>query len=163
MIFDDIRRLIAENRIKEALNKLMSTIDDNIYVNELILFSRRLNSLQKSLRQNLISYDEANVNESQIADSLLNFLDLIKEQAKDYPKDWTGGNQQKLTSLERKVDTLSNEFRLQYFDNPQKAITKLIDQLFLLIREAQRTFNDQIFIKVRRIGNELLKLAVYLI
>ena len=68
-----IRDQIARDQLKEALDAMLDwaqTHDSDLF-NEAIMFSARLNSLEKNMRMGLISSEQANLNRNQLRQGLL--------------------------------------------------------------------------------------------
>jgi hypothetical protein len=99
----DIQQLIAQNRIKEALNALNSTLPSH-EENSIIMLQSQWNSLERNNNMGALSSGEYNVSRAKIVSAMLSLADSIVENqppiSNDYititktisvPKDFKGG------------------------------------------------------------------------
>lgn len=73
---NQIRELIANNRIDRALQRLRALQDNSPYLDELILQSARFNEIRKQICLGVVSHTDAMLDQNQIRAGL---LDLLRE------------------------------------------------------------------------------------
>lgn len=78
---DDIRQLIANGEIHEALTQLRTLLKHSPKLDEVLLQSARHSSVLQQIRQGVISYDNENLTKNQITAGLLSLLSEVEEQA----------------------------------------------------------------------------------
>ncbi len=77
--FAEIRKLLAENKMKELFNELEKIAKSNSsYGNQLILLQSRYNSLQKSILNYTISTEQSNISMNQIRAAILSLINDLE-------------------------------------------------------------------------------------
>lgn len=77
----EIRQLIANGEIHEALTQLRTLLEHSPKLDEVLLQSARHSSVLQQVRQGVISYDNENLTKNQITAGLLSLLSEVEEQA----------------------------------------------------------------------------------
>jgi|GEM_PF-4427745 len=81
MDINAIRNQIAQDKLSQALSTMLDwaqTHDSDLF-NEAVMFSARLNSLEKNMRMGLLSSEQANLNRNQLRQGLLYLLGEIEK------------------------------------------------------------------------------------
>lgn len=79
---DNIKILIAEDNLTEAIDLLNAFIEDDKQLNELIIQSARINELSKDLRVGTISNEEASILKNKIRNGVLELVSIIQKKKK---------------------------------------------------------------------------------
>lgn len=70
--------LIAEGKLKEALDKMKSSFRNTPEFKEIILLAGRLQNLQKKVNNKLLNHDQEEIARSQISIALLDLLETLE-------------------------------------------------------------------------------------
>ena len=73
-ITDAIRKLVAENKIEDALDLTLAEINDAQLSNELVLLQRRYKELERKRRMQLINNLDYQVEMNQIIETILQII-----------------------------------------------------------------------------------------
>ena len=79
--FKNIRNLIAQNELDEAIKQLQLLLKNSPKLDETILQSARFHDIRRQIRLGLVSHAEANLTQNQIHVGLLDLLREIEEQS----------------------------------------------------------------------------------
>lgn len=79
-MFTDVKSLISDDRLEEAISILQKEIRDPAAANELIQYSARIAELNKHIRTDTLSYDEISRTKNKIRGSLLNIIKEIENR-----------------------------------------------------------------------------------
>lgn len=82
MNLDEIRSLVGQNKIKEALESLQELLIHSKLKNEIILTTSRFKELQESIRKGIIKYEDSSTEKNKIKNSLLEILTEIEDTYK---------------------------------------------------------------------------------
>ena len=78
----EIRMLIANANVDKAIIRAMDFVnefsDDNDLLNEVTVHCGGYNRLNKEIRQNIISYDEADIRRNKLLLNILNIIDDVE-------------------------------------------------------------------------------------
>lgn len=78
----EIRMLIANANIDKAIKRSMDFVhefsDDNELLNEVTILCGGYNRLNKEIRQNIISYDDADIKRNKLLMSILGLIDDVE-------------------------------------------------------------------------------------
>jgi len=91
-----LKRLIAEGKLKEAMEMLQDRIDDNTHLNYLIIQSARYHEIERAINMNVVNWDNANIEKSQITKSVLELIDEIEADENEEQKYLTDEDEKKL-------------------------------------------------------------------
>lgn len=78
-IIKELEFLIANDKIKLALEKLMFILSENELLDELILQSAKYNEVMNLIRRGTITFQEANITKNEIRSALIEILRILKE------------------------------------------------------------------------------------
>ncbi len=78
----EIRMLIANANIDQAIKRAMDFVnefsEDNDLLNEVTIHCGGYNRLNKEIRQNVISYDDADIRRNRLLMNILNIIDDVE-------------------------------------------------------------------------------------
>ena len=79
-----LKQLIASNKMKEAIDVLLNYVKNNedirkSLVNDIILLSSRLNSIERSSNRGIITNSEVNIEKNRITKSILDLIEELDE------------------------------------------------------------------------------------
>jgi len=77
---ENIKSLIAEDNLIEAIEKLNTIINDDSQLNELVIQSARIHELSKELRIGIISNEDASIIKNKIRSGVLELISIIKSK-----------------------------------------------------------------------------------
>lgn len=80
-LFEEIRSLIARNRLSAAFKLMSNVLNNSPLLDEAVLQSARWHEIRKHIRQGTLSQMEANLTLNQIRASILDLLREIEEQS----------------------------------------------------------------------------------
>lgn len=81
LLFEEIRALIAKNRLKTAFDLMGKLLNNSPALDEAILQSARWHDIRKHIRQGTLSRNEIDLNLNQIRTGMLDLLREIEEQS----------------------------------------------------------------------------------
>jgi len=102
---EDIKKLIAQARLKEALTSLVITAPPSFY-NEVLQLQGRFNHLESEERRNVISFDNAKLEREKIAKAALKLCDLEEAPPTPVPAP--------VPSKERKTDEHKDQTKILF-------------------------------------------------
>lgn len=79
-VLNQIRNLIAESNLKEALEHLQELLQGSILLDEVILQSARYNSLMREIRMGTLDYEKVNINKSKIISAVIDMINILEEK-----------------------------------------------------------------------------------
>ncbi|NUO01599.1 MAG: TIR domain-containing protein [Saprospiraceae bacterium] len=82
---EDIRKLIGEARLKEAIDALLSSVPAYLR-NDVLELQRRFNDLKREKMRGILSFEEANRESSKITEAALALCDMANQPPKDQPE-----------------------------------------------------------------------------
>lgn len=74
-----LKKLIAQDCLDKAMNKVLTLTEGKQHYNEAILLALKLITFQKAVIKGLFSFEEQNRIRVSIANQLLQFLDFLEE------------------------------------------------------------------------------------
>lgn len=78
----EIRRLVSEDKVEEALAKMRAFLSDTPHYNEVLLQSSRFQHVRKEIRLDTITYSDASVTQNKIRFGLLDLISDIEQDGK---------------------------------------------------------------------------------
>jgi hypothetical protein len=78
-LFDQIRNLIALDKIAEALKLLRRMFESSPHLDDILHQSGRFHNIRKEIRLGLVNYDEASITENRIRFGLLDLLNELEQ------------------------------------------------------------------------------------
>lgn len=132
----EIRKLIAQDELSAAMEKLHQDLQDSVYFNEVLMQSGRFEKIRKEIRLGIVSQEEAKLTENQIRFGLLDLLSELKSGGKTaLPKELS---QNLLTHDAPWTDFLYEEFREVLNIKVGKSSTQVISEYGWMIAESLR-------------------------
>ena len=80
-ILEHLGKLIAGDKLKEAIKKMSDLLKGSPLANELIVQSARYSDVMRQIRLGVIEYENANITKNQIRLALVEMTGLIEEAA----------------------------------------------------------------------------------
>lgn len=81
----EIMKLVGQNELKAALERLRAVLQGSPLLNEAVGQSGRLTALMQQIRQGTISFEKANVEENKLRFALLNLAQEMEERSEENP------------------------------------------------------------------------------
>ncbi|MBV6438718.1 MAG: hypothetical protein EPGJADBJ_00342 [Saprospiraceae bacterium] len=81
--YNEIKVLVENDRLSEAIEKLKTSIGDNELLNDLILQSAKYTEIKRMIRNDIISFEQANSSKAKIRLSILQLLDELEKGNKN--------------------------------------------------------------------------------
>ncbi len=80
-ILEDIGNLIAQDELKQAIEKLRLLLKGSPMATEIIVQSARYNDVMKQIRLGTISSEDSNLTKNKIRFALIQMVEMIEEEA----------------------------------------------------------------------------------
>lgn len=81
----EIMKLVGQNELKQALERLRAVLQGSPLLNEAVGQSGRLTALMQQIRQGTISFEEANVEENKLRYALIDLAREVEEHSASNP------------------------------------------------------------------------------
>lgn len=82
-----IKQLVGQGRIETAIDELKGLLSTQDLLNDALLQSGKLSTLQKNLREGNIDWSDANITHHSIMESILGLVKIIEEEEPKLPKE----------------------------------------------------------------------------
>jgi hypothetical protein len=105
-----IRELIADNRIKEALSQAKPLFKDTSFFSQFLLLSSKYHDANQALRLDMLSFEQASIEKSKVIQGFLETLSELESAiAKEAPHEAEASEQKAPKNEDKASNTVSGD------------------------------------------------------